>query len=414
MKTSNIVKYGIVIVVLVIAIVSCKKQDHYYKDFLKGGEIIYVGKADSILFQPGKNRAKLSFAISDPSISVMKIYWDDYQDSMVVDVMRKKSIDTIEVVIPALQERFYSFEIYSYDDAGNRSIKSLAEGQVYGDNYANSIFTRAISDVFFEDDQATISWYNAHKNEIRSEVRYTDKEGEEHTLSVLPSEGSTVLENVALGSSFEYRTSYLPDTLAIDTFYTAFSSKEILLIEKELDYSKFAVHRLANDPADYNTNRIHFLWNGNIEDMGSGSGGWYRTANNSGVPNQVTIDMGVRAKLTRFTLWQRGIVKEQALLYANANVQKFELWGSNAPTPDGNYDSWVKLMEGEILKPSGLSAGEPLTSEDLAVAAAGHEFNVPLEAPAVRYLRIRVMGTFEPNPHFFLSNIGVFGQSYIQ
>src|SRR5699024_2237982 len=98
----------------------------------------------------------------------------------------------------------------------------------------------------------------------------------------------------------------------------------ILLIERELDYGRFRAHRLDNDAADFGANRISFLWNGDFENTTSGSGGWYRTATGSGIPNQVTIDMGVVAKLTRFKFWQRGTIAEHGLLYANASPNKIE------------------------------------------------------------------------------------------
>jgi len=60
MKLSNIIKHSFYIAFCSLLLLSCKKQDHFYKEFIEGGEIIYVGKADSILVQPGKNRMKLS------------------------------------------------------------------------------------------------------------------------------------------------------------------------------------------------------------------------------------------------------------------------------------------------------------------------------------------------------------------
>lgn len=407
-----IMKYLLVGICLSCLLWGCRKQDHFYRDFIKGGEIIYAGKADSLLFHPGKNRAQLSWKIKDPNITQMKVYWNSYLDSLTIDVNKTDGVDSIGVVIDGLEERFYSFDIYSINVEGRRSIKSTVEGQVYGDEYQQNRFHRAIEHITFVDDQAFISWYNPENDEVGSEIHYVDKDGEATIVFVPSTETSTILDNVGLGDTFDYRTWHRPDSLAIDTFYTDFKTEEILLIESELDYGKFQVYRLQNDALDFGANRIPFLWNGNFEGTVSGSGGWYRTATNSGVPNQVTIDMGVRAKLSRFILWQRGTVNEHNLLYANASPNKFELWGSNDPTPDGNYSSWVKLADCEIIRPSGLTPGQAVTAEDVAAAKAGHEYSIPEDAPAVRYIRIRVTETFENQPQFFIGNIGVFGQVY--
>ncbi|MBD1426845.1 DUF4998 domain-containing protein [Sphingobacterium arenae] len=389
---------------------SCRKQDHFYKEFIEGGEIIYAGKADSVLFHPGKNRAQLSWRIKDPNITQMKVYWNSSLDSLTIDVNKTDGVDSIGIIIEDLEERFYSFDIYSINAEGGRSVKSTVEGQVYGDEYQENRFHRAIESISFFDDQAIILWFNPESNEVGSEIRYTDIDGVEATVFVPTTETSTTLDNVELGDTFDYRTWHRPDSLAIDTFYTDFKTEEILLIERELDYTRFAAHKLDNDPGDFSSSRVPFLWNGNMEGTSAGSGGWYRTATGSGIPNQVTIDMGVSAKLTRFKFWQRGTVSEHTLLYANANPKKIELWGTDNPDPNGDYANWNKLGEYEVVRPSGLSPGQPVTAEDIAAAQEGHEITISMDAPVARFIRIRAMETFENQPHFFLSNISVFGQ----
>lgn len=410
MKLSNVIKGVCFVLCTPLLFLCCRKQDHFYKEFIKGGEIIYVGKADSVLFHSGKNRAKLSLIVSDPNISKMMLYWNGGEDSLVVDINKTNRVDTVEAIIENLEERFYSFEVYTTDDHRNRSIKSLVEGQVYGNEYLASRYHRAIENISYLGDQAIISWFNPEGNEIGSEIRYIDKDGVATTVFVPISETNTTLNNVVLGGSIDYRTWHRPDSLAIDTFYTDFKMEEILLIERELDYSRFGARKLDNDPGDFSSSRVPFLWNGNMEGTTAGSGGWYRTATDSGVPNQVTIDMGVVAKLTRFKFWQRGTIAEHGLLYANASPKKIELWGTDDPDSDGSYDNWAKLADYEVVRPSGLPPGQVVTTEDIAAALEGHEFAIPLDAPVVRYLRIRVMETFGNEPHFFLSNIGVFGQ----
>src|SRR5690606_40854142 len=91
--------------------------------------------------------------------------------------------------------------------------------------------------------------------------------------------------------------------------YTLSLHDALPILERELDYSRFAAHRLENDPLDFGANRIPFLWNGDLESAASGSGGWYRTATNSGAPNQVTIDMGVTAKDRKSTRLNSNHVK---------------------------------------------------------------------------------------------------------
>src|SRR5690606_40807054 len=97
------------------------------------------------------------------------------------------------------------------------------------------------------------------------------------------------------------------------------------IFEQEMDYSKFIAMSLANDPEPFGANRIPFLWNNNLSGTASGSGGWYRTANGTPMPTQITINMGVTAKLSRFKFWQRGSVAEHNLLYSRSEEHTSEL-----------------------------------------------------------------------------------------
>ncbi|HVK49771.1 MAG TPA: DUF4998 domain-containing protein, partial [Pseudobacter sp.] len=68
---------------------ACSKMDEEYKDFTKGGEIIYTGKVDSLKIFPGKNRFKLSWAlVSDQRISKCRVFWNEGEDSITVPVQR--------------------------------------------------------------------------------------------------------------------------------------------------------------------------------------------------------------------------------------------------------------------------------------------------------------------------------------
>jgi hypothetical protein len=104
------------------------------------------------------------------------------------------------------------------------------------------------------------------------------------------------------------------------------------------------------------------------------------------MPMQVTFDLGVTAKLSRFTLWQR----QGQWIYNHGNPKQYEIWGSVNPPSDGSWTNWEKLVECTSVKPSGQPTGMN-SSEDVAAAARGEEFNIPLSAPRVRYIRVKVL-----------------------
>ncbi len=126
-----------------------------------------------------------------------------------------------------------------------------------------------------------------------------------------------------------------------------------------------------------------------------------------------TFDMGVKAKLSRFKMWQR-----VDFLFALHNPKLFEWYGTNdasiaadSETLDWqNNPAWIKIMDGESKKPSGLPAGAALTSEDDVYGRAGEEFEFPLDAPAVRYLRFKEIQTWSGSSGCCIGELTFWGQ----
>lgn len=205
---------------------ACSKMEDSYNDFTKGGEIVYTGRADSLRVSPGKNRIGLSWLLlSDPSIVQCKVFWNDGADSMTIPVQRTGGVDTVRVVLNNMDEKTYTFDIYTYDAIGHSSVKVDTIGMVYGDNYASSLFNRPLKTVTFSADSARLEWSGASIQCIGSQISYTDTSGDQRTVWAASTDKQTKLPAFIKGNTFEYRTLYLPVKTAIDTFHTAFESR---------------------------------------------------------------------------------------------------------------------------------------------------------------------------------------------
>ncbi|PSL48382.1 uncharacterized protein DUF5013 [Chitinophaga niastensis] len=221
----------IFLLLLLTAISACRKQDDY-KKFLEGGEIIYTGKADSLLVHSGRNRVQLSWLlISDPKIVKSKIYWNNRNDSATLDIKRSGGVDTIRYIVNNLEERAYTFEIFNYDKDGNVSVKTEGTGIVYGPLYETALLSRAFNNAEMQNGHAAISWVNIDTTRgiIGMQLQYTTSDNTAHDtiLKAHPEGQVTILDNYLSMSSFRSRTLYLPDTLAVDTFYTAWETRNI-------------------------------------------------------------------------------------------------------------------------------------------------------------------------------------------
>ena len=176
--------------------------------------------------------------------------------------------------------------------------------------------------------------------------------------------------------------------------------------EYELDKSKFQEVILDNDIAMNAWGHwLGKIWNdshnwGDEWDMA-------HSPNFESYPVWFTFDLGVTANLSRYMYWQR---LGDNYLYQHGNMKEWEVWGrADKPTQDGSWDGWTKLLSCESYKPSGLPAGQ-FSTEDKEYATAGEEFMFPTDAPAVRYIRFKVLSTFAGANFIHLMEVTFYGK----
>jgi len=173
------------------------------------------------------------------------------------------------------------------------------------------------------------------------------------------------------------------------------------LFEQQFDRLKFKEVTLPNDEPSAWGWVLSNVWDGIIGDQG------FHTANGSGRwPQAFTIDLGVTGKISRIKEYQR----QGEWIYKHGNIRSFEVWGAVTLDPSGNWNNWIKLMDCESVKPSGLPLGQ-FTGEDQAWAAAGEEFINSPENPEVRYIRINVTENWSGGDFFHFSELEVFGDN---
>ncbi len=201
-------------------IAGCSKMDDTYKQFLEGGQKKYVGKADSVKVLSGRDRVYLQWLRSaDPSVVKAKIYWNAKSDSLEVPIDR--NADTILVPVPNLREGNYTFQIYTYDLEGNRSVMVEAFGTSYGDKYASLLLTRPIEKtLFLNDSTLEVTWGPVSDTSLLgNELLYGDQK-----VVFVPKSATTTLLQSFKGGMLKYRSLFKPDKWSIDTFYTAYDS----------------------------------------------------------------------------------------------------------------------------------------------------------------------------------------------
>lgn len=187
--------------------------------------------------------------------------------------------------------------------------------------------------------------------------------------------------------------------------YTDTLVKEISPIyEVELNTASFKHFPLPGDPAQQPGAAVANMWDKRY--------GWpvafsSLAAETLNVPSIVTVDMGISAKLSK--VWIRPFKELSNLYFGFTTLKQFELWGSSSPNLNGALDgTWTKLGTYEMKKPSG-SPGTTETATDAELAAAGFYYDIDLNAPKIRYLRIRCLVNWAGSCPQSVDELKVFG-----
>lgn len=191
------------------------------------------------------------------------------------------------------------------------------------------------------------------------------------------------------------------------------------LYEVLLDRSKFFPYILPFDKPTYTSAYgVDKLWNGIL----TGEDCWHTavlTGSNAAYPYTATFGIGIKSKLSRFTLWNRQFAGRY---WGGENPKIFSIWGSvkDQPAdtempmgqPEGTVaGDWVNLGNFRFPDPpSGNQAGPgTVTASDIAYWNAGIEFNIPIAAPSVKFIRISIESTWGGNNYGAIADMRFYG-----
>lgn len=289
---NKILNSAALLFIIAFFVLSCKKMDRPYKQYVVPGGITYPGKASNPMVYVGRNRVKISWLRgTDPTVTKAKIFWDNFTDS--VEVTIPTTGDTISTIIGNLPEKPYTFIIKTYDDDGNVSVPVELLSAAYGDQYQASLLSRPVTSAFLTvRGDVTVNWGAADisNGAFLTEVEYTDSLGNDLTKFFGISEESSLILAIKSGTMFKYRTLFIPDSLSIDTFYTTYETVSDLKIDKS---SWNVVDFSSQHPGDANSPS-------NLFD-GTNHTRWHTFYPSSTYPHWVIIDMGVERTITKFS-----------------------------------------------------------------------------------------------------------------
>lgn len=105
------------------------------------------------------------------------------------------------------------------------------------------------------------------------------------------------------------------------------------------------------------------------------------------LPLSLTLVFSETYKFSRMKFFMPYLIE-----YDQGSVENFEIYGSNELVDD--WSKWTKIMDCKVEKPSGLPLGS-VTSADYEHARKGIDFDFPLDVPSYKYLRFKMLNTFD-------------------
>lgn len=268
-----------------------------------------------------------------------------------------------------------------------------------------SALAKAIKSVAIEQDfgGARFSWRNPEKAPLNIEFLAPDSTGEMSTMNIMMSDIDENVYNIR-GYAPEPKNFSMIINDNFDNYSDTLTAEVIPLFEEKLNKKNMRVMNLANDKSLTN-------WEGKdayILDDDHNTFGCFITNALPGAP--ATFDLGTVAKLSRLVVHQRIYNFGANIAYGHGNPKTFEVYVcDHEPSQSGDWSEWTKVMDCEIVKPSG-SPGSTVTDLDMDVANNGHEFSFDVSLTSVRYVRIVFMSAFGGATFSNIADVDFYGQ----
>jgi len=393
MKINQLVVYFFLLLFLQMA--SCSKKPTDYRKFLGGGELVYPGAAAQTQVLPGNNRLELTWHPSaDPSIAKYVVYWNNYADSVTVPASSHVPADKLKCLINNLQEYTYTFFIYSFDSAGNKSKSTeIDNARVYGSIYQSSLQNRPMNRdtpyIYASDTSLILKFLNPDTVNITTTINYTNMQGAASKKQLAPTVDSMLITDYQPGSAVVYQSSYIPVRTAIDTFTathydTVPSIYRIIMCDKSL----FQTTHLPYDETPYESDTyVAHLWDGSTSPNGYPN--IYHSDGSLPLPSHVSFDMG--------KVYNNLVKVEEIGRNCCHNPTDFEIWGIADTTGAvsqlaGNDPGWKADMT---------SRGWTMLKEVVRTDDGSAPYDATLSAnpPPVRFIVVRILQTADQSTY---------------
>jgi len=333
-----------------------------------------------------------------------------------VTVVNEHGAATISYILPGDEDLLYIKAVYTLPNGTQREVKSsYYSNQLRVDGFADTLkhtvklYAMNRAEVAGEPVEVEVAPLVSHIQLVYRNLTVRATAGGIRILSLNPYKGAIVIvpmvDSMATGEWKSLDNIYTSDSAIgvsirglsptqkkfalcvrdrwlnhTDTLYATLTPKRELIIDK----NDYAIYQCDNDTKMAFGTTVDLMWKGLMNNE------WpcTYTDESSGVPTTITWSVGAApVKLTRFNLLTR---REGALWYSKGSPRRFEIYGSNSPTHDGDWSKWTKILSCEVIKPSGLPLGTENNADNTA-GSVGFAFDFDEDTPPYQYLRLKCL-----------------------
>ncbi|MCF0176469.1 MAG: DUF5126 domain-containing protein [Bacteroidales bacterium] len=127
-------------------------------------------------------------------------------------------------------------------------------------------------------------------------------------------------------------------------------------------------------------------------------------------PHYFTLDLGTIVQLSRFKMYQR---PGSDCTYMHGNPKYYKVYGRTDKPTSAGMEGWTELLTCNSFKPSGLPVGE-WSDEDYELGVTnGEEFEFPLDADPVRYVRFEFLQSWSGMECTVMAEVTFWGDTTI-
>ncbi|KAA6300429.1 MAG: hypothetical protein EZS26_003422 [Candidatus Ordinivivax streblomastigis] len=324
-KTINILS----ILVVVFGLVACDNMMDVHQEYLEGGETVYMPRPNSVEFLAGKNRVVTRIIFyNSPNVKTVDIYWNNRQDSLITPVTLSTGLDIIEVPIPNLDEKSYTFTVWATDAYGNHSLPTEGFGTAYGEMFQRSLVNQPVWRLSITEDAGLITWSTTVDHLVRNEIRYLTQDGDSTMATSLAGVTGT-LPNAKTSSQFRYRSVFIPETNAVDTFFVDWTKYENAFPEMILiDKKNFRVLAVSDQHSE--GGGMHMVIDDNFNTY------WHsQYSPNVNPPHWLTMDLGKSREIVRIEIYRR--------MYNASSKDTKTVEFFVGDEPDANATTWKSI-----------------------------------------------------------------------